>query len=305
MKIGTSAIVMNHAGELLVIQRDDTRTWAAPGGLLERGEEPLTGIAREVEEETGFKVLPVRLVGLHFMPIQPGYLQLVFRCLLRGGEARVSAESLQVGFTSTHPLAVPMLTMHRERALMGAFHAGGPPFWGTDKLSWGEKIGKEVLFRGLYPWRNVIRRWRGESPYIAPPLWQATAYVVLRRADGRVLWVRQPSEESWRLPGGVCRAMEPPWEAAARAAQTLTGGSVRLTDLSGVYTEPAQQAMSFVFTGEVTGDGRRGGNSAESTHRPPDAPLPNTLPDHLPYVADAVTPHEFTGFHRLPLGASQ
>ena len=71
MKIGTSAIVMNHAGELLVIQRDDTRTWAAPGGLLERGEEPLTGIARVEEEETGLMVWRARLVGLHFRPIVP------------------------------------------------------------------------------------------------------------------------------------------------------------------------------------------------------------------------------------------
>ena len=39
--------------------------WTLPGGGLEFGEHPEEGMIREVREETGFDVLPTRLVGIH------------------------------------------------------------------------------------------------------------------------------------------------------------------------------------------------------------------------------------------------
>lgn len=295
VKVGTSGIVVNERGELLVIQRDDTRTWAAPGGLLEKGEDPLTGAAREVEEETGFKVLPLRLVGLHFLPIRPGYLQFVFRCLLRGGEARVSAESLQIGFTPVHPIPLPMLAMHRQRAEMAVAHAGGPPEWGVDQLGWRERIGKIILFQGLYPMLNLMRRWRGEPPYVAPPLWRVETQVVLRNGQGAVVWLNDGAAKECRLPGEMCRAMEPPWEAAQRAAH-LVGGRARLTDLSGVYTWPAEQVMRCVFTADWEAETK---DSAAIATFPPDAQPSSAQPRHLQAVADALAARETTRFSTL------
>lgn len=291
VKVGTSGIVVNERGELLVIQRDDTRTWAAPGGLLEKGEDPLSGAAREVEEETGFKVLPVRLVGLHFLPIRPGYLQFVFRCLLRGGEARVSAESLQIGFTPVRPISLPMLAMHRQRAEMAVAHAGGPPEWGVDRLGWRERIGKVILFQGLYPAFNLMRRWRGEPLYIAPPLWRVETQVVVRDKQGAVIWLQDAAAQTWHLPGVECQDMEPPWEAAQRAAR-LMGSRVRLTDLSAVYTWPAAQVMRCVFTAAWEAEG----TDLAAVACPMDD-LPATAhPRHLQAVTDALAPRETTLF---------
>ena len=49
--------------ELLLIQRGNDpfkNKWAFPGGFLEMDEEPLFGAARELEEETGLKDLPLK-----------------------------------------------------------------------------------------------------------------------------------------------------------------------------------------------------------------------------------------------------
>ena len=64
MKLITSGIVTNQYGHVLLIQRDDSLTWAPPGGILEHGELPTEGVVREVREETGLMVTPVRLVAL-------------------------------------------------------------------------------------------------------------------------------------------------------------------------------------------------------------------------------------------------
>ena len=38
--------------------------WDVPGGFLEEGEHPLDGLRRELREETGLEVEPVRFVGV-------------------------------------------------------------------------------------------------------------------------------------------------------------------------------------------------------------------------------------------------
>ena len=97
MNIGTTGIIIDQKMQLLVIKRDDTRTWAPPGGSSDAGEMPTESVTREVEEETGFKVMPVRLVGLSFIPeFGEGVLQFTFRCLLRGGEAHLAVTELDL-----------------------------------------------------------------------------------------------------------------------------------------------------------------------------------------------------------------
>jgi 8-oxo-dGTP diphosphatase len=54
--------VLQHEGAILVLRQPHRRGWSLPGGLLDRGEDPRTGVQREVREETGLVVevgLPV------------------------------------------------------------------------------------------------------------------------------------------------------------------------------------------------------------------------------------------------------
>ena len=46
---------------LLAIQRRDNDRWEPPGGVLELGESIEEGLRREVKEETGLNVQPIRL----------------------------------------------------------------------------------------------------------------------------------------------------------------------------------------------------------------------------------------------------
>ena len=49
--------------EIVVIHRRKHQDWSLPKGKLEPGESWLDAAVREVEEETGFRVRPVRRVG--------------------------------------------------------------------------------------------------------------------------------------------------------------------------------------------------------------------------------------------------
>jgi ADP-ribose pyrophosphatase YjhB (NUDIX family) len=54
--------VLEHEGAVLVLRQPHRLGWSLPGGLLDRGEDPQTGVQREVREETGLVVevgLPV------------------------------------------------------------------------------------------------------------------------------------------------------------------------------------------------------------------------------------------------------
>ena len=65
------AVVHDAAGRLLLIQRghDPHRgAWSLPGGRIERGESPEDAVVREVREETGLAVQPVRPVGQVSIP---------------------------------------------------------------------------------------------------------------------------------------------------------------------------------------------------------------------------------------------
>jgi ADP-ribose pyrophosphatase YjhB (NUDIX family) len=53
------AVIRNEAGELLLVQRGhepSSGLWSLPGGRVDPGEDPRSGAAREVREETGLEV---------------------------------------------------------------------------------------------------------------------------------------------------------------------------------------------------------------------------------------------------------
>lgn len=46
------------------VARDGTRRWTLPGGGMDHGEDPYDTVVREVDEETGYAVEPVALLGV-------------------------------------------------------------------------------------------------------------------------------------------------------------------------------------------------------------------------------------------------
>ena len=291
MRIATNGIVIDQFGQVLLIQRDDTRMLAPPGGGLEVGELPTENVAREVREETGLIVMPVRLTGLYFWPMQPdeGALVFTFRCIMRGGTIQTSAESPRVGFFKTNPLPRSLLRMHRERVEHAWRHPGGPPHWQQQTLSVPVKIGRFLIFNVLYPWRNWRRRQRKEPAYVPSPSWQTGAFTVIGNDEGQVLWVKRRDKEVWNLPGGGGNSLEPPWETAIRETREETGLTVRLTDLTGVYVRSNTAQMMLSFTAEVeSGKLTTGPEVAEFAYFTAGEEPANALPQHIQLVANAV-----------------
>jgi ADP-ribose pyrophosphatase YjhB (NUDIX family) len=64
--LGVRGLVLNEAGEVLLVEHTYMRGWYLPGGGVERGETTETAVIRELQEEAGVKVIGrPRLVGVH------------------------------------------------------------------------------------------------------------------------------------------------------------------------------------------------------------------------------------------------
>jgi len=294
MLIGTNGIVINELAQVLLIRRNDTRTMAPPGGSAESGELPPDSLAREVREETGLIVMPVRLVGLYFLPIKPsGNLAFVFRCIPRGGEIAPTEEAPVVGYYPTHQLPGPMLPFHRERLEHAARHQGGPPVWVNQPLSWPMRLGKFLLDNLVYRYLDLRRVWRKQAAFQAATQWRCSAYLVLVNEAREVFWQRQAG--GWSLPGAQCKSFEPPWETAARIAADLNL-RLELTNLSGVYIQHRADHLHFVFTARLNRGGvlpDQSGAYFGNNREPNGAAL--WLQE---WVTDALGPSEETIFRR-------
>ena len=62
------AMITDEAGDVLLVKPNYREYWTLPGGILEHGEPPHTGCAREVEEELGFALTPGPLLVVDWAP---------------------------------------------------------------------------------------------------------------------------------------------------------------------------------------------------------------------------------------------
>jgi len=122
---GVAAVILTTDGVLLQ-RRDDNGKWGLPGGGVEPGESVRAAIIREVREETGLEVEPLRLVGVYSDPVHHQivtypdgnvihYVSSVFECAIRGGELACGVESLELGFFPPGALPDDTLPIARIR----------------------------------------------------------------------------------------------------------------------------------------------------------------------------------------------
>ncbi len=66
---GTTIIPVLEDGRIVLVQRSDSGKWGLPGGMVDWGEDIPTAAVRELEEETGLKLVKIRrLVGVYSAP---------------------------------------------------------------------------------------------------------------------------------------------------------------------------------------------------------------------------------------------
>lgn len=273
MNIGITGIITNEINEILLIQRNDTLSWAVPGGSLDLGEAPDVGIVREVEEETGLKVMPVRLAGIAYWPIpNREHLQFVFRCMQSGGELKTSNESLQVSYFKRRQLPKPMLSIHRDVMEFGWHHVGEPS-WEKMRVPW------ELLPRWLwlkfvvYPRLDRQRQKNGEPSYVPPPSWRLSARLIIQspapnsnNPQGEIghVWIKEG--DRCYLPGGICRPQALPWDEAKRLAEEQLGGAIELTRIAGAYVDEHEPHMTLVWTATLSNSRNQSKNVMVASH---------------------------------------
>lgn len=101
-------------GRLLLIQRGQPPaegTWSLPGGRLEPGESVRDAVVREVAEETGLIVVPVRFVGRVERPGPGGTTYRIddLHCRWVGGDLCAGSDAADAAFVTGDKLrALPL-----------------------------------------------------------------------------------------------------------------------------------------------------------------------------------------------------
>jgi ADP-ribose pyrophosphatase YjhB (NUDIX family) len=115
-KVDVRGAVLRDGRILLVQERSDER-WCMPGGWADVGDLPSEVAVREVREESGFNVVPRKVLGVYDANRSGAPLEfyhaykVIFLCDLEGGDARPSSETAAVGFFSFDNL--PPLSANR------------------------------------------------------------------------------------------------------------------------------------------------------------------------------------------------
>lgn len=144
---GITAVVLDDDNRVLLVRRADNGRWTLVAGILEPGEQPATGILREIYEETGVVAEIERLVSIESLPPsaypngdQVQYLDLCFRCRPISGEAHVNDdESLEVGWFALD--ALPDIPPREADCIKAALRdtttpaLKGPTTWDADDLT--------------------------------------------------------------------------------------------------------------------------------------------------------------------------
>jgi len=225
-----SACIRRESGEILWQRRADFGWWGLPGGILEAGETLRECIVREVREETGLSVAPMRMIGVYSSPdfevVYPNgdrvhYVTFCFECRVTGGRMQAdSRETLELAWFSQdeRPSPAPWynamlddLMLSRRDAI---FDRGGPGMPG-----------------GGMPFASYLRERIGDIPFVMPI---ATAFI--NSPHEGILLQRRPDGKTWELP---CV----PLELGERIDQTLVHGirraigmKIAVERLIGVYS---------------------------------------------------------------------
>jgi ADP-ribose pyrophosphatase YjhB (NUDIX family) len=128
-----NVVVVNDAGEILMIRRTDNDNWAVPGGAIDLGESVAQAAVRETREESGIECEISGIVGIYSDPkhvllyTSNGEVRQEFSIVLTArplsGQPTPSSESSEVRWVSVD--TVPEYTMDRSmRIRINDFLAG-------------------------------------------------------------------------------------------------------------------------------------------------------------------------------------
>nr|WP_246876921.1 NUDIX hydrolase [Aeromonas sp. SrichE-2G] len=117
-KLDVRALILDEAGQILLVQERSDGAWTLPGGWCDIGDSPAGAVVREVAEETGLACRAVQLLALfdklrHPHPPQlPHAHKAFFLCEVTGGQLLGETDETQgAGYFPID--ALPPLSHHR------------------------------------------------------------------------------------------------------------------------------------------------------------------------------------------------
>jgi len=116
-KVDVRGVVFKENKILLVRESEDLR-WSLPGGFCDVGLSAAENVVKEIKEESGYNVIPKRLLAVldmnkHSHPPQPyHYYKLFIQCEIIGGNPRAGLETDKIGFFNEN--ALPPLSTNRN-----------------------------------------------------------------------------------------------------------------------------------------------------------------------------------------------
>jgi ADP-ribose pyrophosphatase YjhB (NUDIX family) len=146
-KVAIGAVVGNDRGEILLVQRADSKVWLYPTGWADVGYSPAEVAVKEVEEETGVHCEPVQILavidGMRMGFTRFGMYMVVFHCRAVGGDLQAHPlETADVGWFAEDALPWPVAGVDwwgprafaaiRGEKLSTAFDEPRRPVWRGD-----------------------------------------------------------------------------------------------------------------------------------------------------------------------------
>lgn len=133
-----TGLMFDRDDRVLLVRHSNGGVWVAPGGAIDPDEAPQDAIVREMWEETGLRVEPIRLCGVFGGPEfrvtytngdEVTYVMAVFECRNVGGELRVDQEEiLEARYCAVHELQTLNLSAWARLVL--------PPLLGRVERMW-------------------------------------------------------------------------------------------------------------------------------------------------------------------------
>lgn len=123
--------VVFQEGKLLLVKEKMDERWSLPGGFCEVGLSASENAVKEIKEESGFDVQPVKLLAVldsdkHTeKPQMFHYYKIFLQCKIIGGGAKESVETSEIGFfseTELPPLSLRRNTEAQIKMLFDSFH---------------------------------------------------------------------------------------------------------------------------------------------------------------------------------------
>lgn len=130
-KVDIRAVVFNEKEEILLVREKADGHWSLPGGWSDVGYSPKEVAAKEVKEETGLDVRPVRLLAVmdmskHPHPVIPYYVYKFFiLCEPVGGAFTEAFDILGKGFfpvDALPPLSLERVLPEQIRRMLHLYH---------------------------------------------------------------------------------------------------------------------------------------------------------------------------------------